>query len=47
MPWQNHKVGIAMGFGVFASIEFVAIALRAQGKAAGAANSAICSWNQV
>ena len=30
LSWQSHIFGIALGFGVFASIELVAIAVRAQ-----------------
>jgi hypothetical protein len=36
LSWQNYLFGIAMGFGVFASIELAAIAVRSQvGVAAG------------
>ena len=30
MPWRNRLFGIALGFGVFASIELLAVTLRAQ-----------------
>jgi len=30
LPWRNHVFGIALGFGLFASIELVASALRSQ-----------------
>ena len=30
LSWQNQAFGIALGFGVFASIELVVIAVRAQ-----------------
>lgn len=30
LPWQNYLFGIALGFGVFASIELAAIAVRSQ-----------------
>ncbi len=28
LPWQNYRFGIALGFGVFASIELAAVAVR-------------------
>ena len=30
LPWRNHVFGIALGFGLFASIELVASAVRSQ-----------------
>ena len=40
LPWQDYRFGIALGFGVFASIELVAIAIRSQ---VGASVAAACS----
>jgi len=40
LPWQNYRFGIALGFGVFASIELAAIAVRSQW---GASVAAACS----
>jgi len=42
VAWQNYLFGIAMGFGVFASIELVAVAVRAQ---LGAVGDGV--WSQV
>jgi len=36
LPWRNYLFGIAMGFGVFASIELIAVAVRAQVGVTGA-----------
>jgi len=44
LPWQNYRFGIAMGFGVFASIELAAVAIRSHmGESAAAACSQINS----
>jgi len=40
LPWQNYRFGIALGFGVFASIELAAVAVRSQ---IGASVAAACS----
>ena len=40
LPWQNYRFGIALGFGVFASIELAAVAVRSH---VGASAAAACS----
>jgi hypothetical protein len=40
LPWQNYRFGIALGFGVFASIELAAVAVRSH---MGASVAAACS----
>jgi len=40
LPWQNYRFGIALGFGVFASVELAAVAVRSH---MGASVAAACS----
>jgi hypothetical protein len=40
LPWQNYRFGIALGFGVFASIELAAVAVHWQ---IGESVAAVCS----
>jgi len=40
LPWQNYRFGIALGFGVYASVRLAAVAVQAQ---VGAGVAAACS----